>query len=72
MEHPSKKFKHPSEALFVILLITSTKELSKLPIFNSDIRVLYKFKKVLVGIEQNVFRMTPIIHIALLAVNDTC
>ena len=31
MEHPSKKFKHPSEALFVIVLRTLTKELSKLP-----------------------------------------
>ena len=35
MEHPSKIFKHPSEALFVIVLRTPTKELSELPIFNS-------------------------------------
>ena len=35
MEHPWKKFKLPREALFVIVLRTPTKELLKLPIFNS-------------------------------------
>ena len=43
MEHPwgvygtpiEIKIKHPSEALFVIVLKTPTKELPKLPIFNS-------------------------------------
>ena len=43
MEHPRGvygtpieiKIKHPSEALFVIVLKTPTKELSELPIFNS-------------------------------------
>ena len=43
MEHPRGvygtpieiKIKHPSEALFVIVLKTPTKELPKLPIFNS-------------------------------------
>ena len=36
IEHPSKKFKLPREALFVIVLRTPTKELLKLPIFNSE------------------------------------
>ena len=31
----NKNIKHPSEALFVIVLRTPTKELSELPIFNS-------------------------------------
>ena len=35
MEYPSKKFKHPREALFVMALRTPTKKLLKLPIFNS-------------------------------------
>ena len=43
MEHPRGvygtpieiKIKHPSEAVFVIVLKTPTKELPKLPIFNS-------------------------------------
>ena len=34
---PFKKFKHPSEALFVIVLRIPMKELSKLPVFNSAI-----------------------------------
>ena len=33
MEHPSKIFKHPLEALFVIVLKIFTKELTELPIF---------------------------------------